>query len=149
MPFPGTSLNSLQSKWDTIKQTAGSVKDRSSLLNGLASITRAAVLNYAVFLADALQTIDAKTANATTNGLLEYARAQENNPSLDLQGTYTTMRTQIIATQDWIVTNFPNTTGELRVYTFDAGKRYVDIALTGGQLTNFKVQLQALIATID
>lgn len=149
MPFPGTSLNSLQSKWDTIKQTSGSVKDRSSLLNGLASITRATVLNYAVFLADALQTLDAKTANGTTNGLLEYARAQENNPSLDLTGTYSTMRTQIVATQDWIVANFPNTTGELRVYTFDAGKRYIDIVLTAPQLSSFKTQLQALIATID
>lgn len=149
MPFPGTSLNSLQSKWDTIKQTSGSIKDRSSLLNGLASITRAAVLNYAVFLADALQTLDAKTANANTNGLLEYARSQENNPTLDLAGLYSTMRTQIVATQDWIVTNFPNTTGELRVYTFDVNKRYVDIVLTAPQLSSFKTQLQALIATID
>ena len=150
MPFPGTSLNSLESKWSTIKQTAGSVKDRSNFLNSATTLSRIAVLNYAVFLADSLQTLDAKTANATTNGLLEYARSQENNPTLDLQATFTTMRTQIVATQDWIVANFPkDAANNLPVYAFDVNKRYVDVFLTAPQLTSFKTQLQALIATID
>jgi hypothetical protein len=67
---------------------------------------------------------------------------------VDIAAEYTAMKAQLIATQDWLVANFPNTTGELRVYTFDANKRFADINLTAPQLSSFKTQLGSLIATV-
>lgn len=149
MAFPSNSVTTLQSKWDAIKSAAGSIKDRALLIINASSVSRVQALNMANVLADNLAVLDAKTANASTNGLLAYARAQDNDPSIDIQTDYTTMRAQIVATQDWLVTNFPQTTGEIRLYTFDATtKKPIDIALTSGQLTSFKTQLNALVATI-
>lgn len=148
MAFPGNSVTSLAAKWQQIKDTSGRIKNECVFLNAAAAVTRKRALDFGNFLADALALLNTLTANATTNGLLEYARSQENNPTLDLTTEYTTMRTQLVATQDWLVANFPNTTGELRVYTFDANKRYADINLTAGQLSSFKTQINALAATI-
>lgn len=149
MAFPGNSVTSLAGKWQQIKDTAGRIKNDCVLLNAAVSITRKRSLDFGNFLADALAQLNLLTANAGTNGLLEYARAQENNPSLDLTTEYNTMRTALIAVQDWLVANFPNTTGELRVYSFDANKRYADILLTAPQLSAFKTQINNLAATIS
>lgn len=149
MAFPGTSVTSLAGKWQSIKSTSGEIKNQCVQLIAQAAITRIRGLEFANFLADSLQSLNTLTANATTNGLLEYARAQENNASLDLVSEYNTMRTALVAAQDWLVANFPNTTGELRVYSFDANKRFANINLTAGQLSAFKTQLTNLSNTID
>lgn len=149
MAFPGNSVTSLAGKWSSIKDASGRIKDQCTLLNAASSITRRRGLEFQNFLADSLASLDALTAGAGSNGLLAYAQAQENNPSLDLVATYNAMRTQLVAAQDWMVANFPNTTGELRVYSFDGNKRYADINLTAPQLSAFKTQLTNLAATID
>jgi hypothetical protein len=77
-----------------------------------------------------------------------YAKTQVNDPKLDIAAEYTTMRTQLVATQDWIVNELPGDGGELRVYTFDVNKRFADVILTAPQLSSFKTQLNALIATV-
>lgn len=146
--FPGNSVTSLAAKWSQIKDTAGRIKNRSLVLIASVSVTRKEALDYANYLADALNTLNTLTANATTNGLLEYAREQENNSDLDLVTEYNTMQAQLIETQDWLVANFPNTGGELLVYIFN-NKRYTDVNLTAPQLTAFKIQLNALAATIS
>ena len=149
MPFPSTSTNSLELMWATIKAITGNIKNQCVSLASLVTITRKKALDYQNFLADSLASLDSLTANATTNGLLAYAQAQENNPSLDLVGTYSTMRTQIVANQDWMVTNFPHTGTELLVYSFDGNKRFADINLTAPQQSAFVTQLNALAATIS
>ena len=148
MAFPSDSTNTLETKWRSVKTNTGRVKNECTRLNAKASITRKEVLEFANMLATVLGNLDSLTANASTNGLLSYARAQENNASLDLTAEYNTMRTQIVNVQNWIVANFPNTTGELRVYTFDVTKRHADINLDGTQLPAFKTQLTNLGSTI-
>ena len=146
MAFPGSGKSSLESAWSRIKSTAGAVKDKSNQLNAAVSVARKEALDYANNLADALALFDSLTA---TPGLLAYARTQEDNATLDLVAEYTAMRTQIVATQDWLVTNFPkDTSNNLSVYAFDVNKRYSNVNLTAGQLTAFKAQLTALAATI-
>lgn len=146
MAFPGTSKSSLATVWSGIKATTGRIKDKCSQMIAAPSLTRIVILEFGNGLADALQYLTTATA---TSGLLAYARNEENDPTLDLVAEYTAMRTQIIATQDWLVANFPNDgTGGLSVYTFDVNKRYANINLTAGQLTAFKNQLAALSATI-
>lgn len=149
MAFPGNSVTSLAGKWDLITSHTGTLKNRCVALNAKAAITRVEVLVFQNQLADTLDSLATLIANATTNGLLEYAREQVNNPSLDLTAEYNAMRTQLIACQDWVVANFPATTGELRVYSFDGNKRYANVDLTAGQLSAFKTQLTNLANTIS
>lgn len=146
--FPGNSKTSIAGRWERIKNTSGQIKDKCVSLGGMANITRIAVLEFANFLADSMASLDVLTANAVADGLLDYARAQESDSGLDLVAEYNTMRTQIVATQDWMVANFPATSGELRVYAFDGNKRYGNINLTAGQLSAFKTQLTSLSNTI-
>jgi hypothetical protein len=148
MAFPSDSTTTLETKWRSVKNNTGRLKNECTRLIAKSSITRKEVLEFANALATVLANLDLLTANASTNGLLAYAQEQESNASLNLVSEYTTMRNQIIAVQNWTVTNFPNTSGELRAYVFDAQSRHVDINLDAGQLTAFKTQVSNLSATI-
>lgn len=149
MAFPSNSTTTPARKWFDIKDITGSIKTTCVNHNAAAVIKRREVLEFANALADKLAALDALTANATTNGLLDYARAQENNPTLDLAAEFTTMRNAIVATQNWIVNNFPKSaTSELQVYVFDVNKRFADINLDSTQLSAYKTQINALSVTI-
>lgn len=146
MSFPGSGSTALSTIWSGIKATTGRMKDQAVVNNAASSLTRKQVLDYGNFLADSLALLNSYTGVA---GLQAYARNEENNATLNLASEYSALQTQIVATQDWGVTNFPNTSGELRVYTYDANKRFADIVLTGPQLTSYKNQLSSLIAAIN
>jgi hypothetical protein len=145
MAFPSDTSLDLETAWNGLRAAAGRMKSTASAFSAAPSITRRQVLDFANALADYLAQFNSYTAVA---GLPAYAKTQVNDPNLDIAAEYTTMRTQLVATQDWIVNNFPATTGELRVYTFDVNKRFADVALTAPQLSSFKTQLNALIATV-
>jgi protein involved in sex pheromone biosynthesis len=145
MAFPSDTALDLESAWANLRATAGRMKGTASAFAAAASITRRQVLDFANALADYLAQFNSYTA---VPGLAAYAKTQVNDPNLDIAAEYTTMRTQLVATQDWIVNNFPATTGELRVYVFDGNKRFSDVILTAPQLSSFKSQLNSLIATV-
>lgn len=149
MAFRSLAQLALSRKWEQIKENERVLSAHTLDLSSAPSLTRKQVLDYASFLADRLAAFDALTVNANTNGLLEYARQQEHDDTYDPVPPYQAMRAQLVATQDWIVANFPATGGELQVFVFDANKRFAHILLTAGQLSSFKVQLAALSATID
>ena len=133
-----------------ITAMTGDIKAACVNLLAQGSVTRRAALDMANRLADRLASLDALTANAGTNGLVAYAQAQCGNPTRDLAGEYTACRTQIAAVQSWLVANFPkDASGNLVVYAFNGNNRFVDIALTAGELSAFKTQLTNLSATID
>lgn len=145
--FPGNGKVTLRTSWDGITEKASRVKQTASAMVAASSITRRAVLDYANSLADSLATLD---AYVTTPGLLAYARNELNDATVDLAAEFTAMRTQLVATQDWMVANFPkDASNNLAVYSFDVNKRFADINLTAGQLTAFKSQLNLLIGTIN
>jgi len=150
MAMPSSSSNTLQMRWQRIKDTNGYVKNQCDSLIAQVTVTRRRGLEIANLLADALSALDALTVNAIASGLLAYAQAQENDPALDIPAAYSAMRTQIVATQDWLVANFPKDgSGNLAVYVFNGGKRFADVPLSAGELVAFKAQLTALAATID
>jgi hypothetical protein len=145
MSFPSDSTTDPASAWAGARATAGRMKVTAQQFVAAGSVTRKAVLDYANSLADSLAAFDGFTA---IPGIGVFAKEQTNNQNFDIAAEYSAMRTQLIATQDWIVSNFPATTGELRVYTFDVNKRYADVLLTAPQLSSFKTQLNSLIATV-
>lgn len=144
MAFPSDNTLDLATAWAGIRAAAGRMKAQAQTLHGAASVTRRQALDCANALADYLATFTTYTA---VEGLAAYAQEQTDS-AVDIVAEYQAMRTALIAVQDWLVANFPNTTGELRVYTFDGNKRFADINLTAGQLSAFKTQLASLIATV-
>lgn len=147
MAFPAEGKVTLRRAWEGITSQSTRIKRIANELIAASNITRKNILDYANSLTESLATLD---GYVTTPGLLAYAQNELNDATINLSAEFTTMRTQIVATQDWIVANFPkDAAGNLAVYAFDANKRYTDINLTSGQLTAFKTQLNALVATIN
>lgn len=145
--FPASGKVMLNGAWLQMIQTAAQIKSTAQSLVSAPSVSRMQALNYANSLAAALATLDSL---AGTSGIAEYAQAQMNDATINIVTEYTAMRFQIVATQNWIVANFPNDgAGNLIVYTFDANKRYVDIALTTAERSAFVAVLNSLIATIN
>lgn len=145
--FPASGVTTLATAWGQVRGTAAHVKQQSVDLNNASSVTRMTVLNFCNALADALARLD---QYAAVSGLAAYVQAELNDSSINIASEFTTMRTQIVALQDWIVANFPKDgSSNLVVYSFDSNKRFADIALTTAQLAAFKIQLAALIATIN
>jgi hypothetical protein len=145
MAFPSDTALDIETAWVNLRASAGRMKATASSYSAASSLTRKQVLDFGNALADYLAQFNSYTA---VPGLGAYAKTQVNDPNLDIAAEYNTMRTQLQATQDWIVANFPATGGELRVYTFDVNKRFADVLLTAPQLSSFKTQLNALIATV-
>ena len=148
MAFPAPVAD-IAEVWNQVKGHVRRIKNTAQFYVAQPTVTRRQGLEYATHLAIDLANLDAYITTPGTPGLLAYARSQVNDPALDLAAEWASVRAQVVATQDWLVVNFPNTTGELRVYTFDAAKKPVDINLTGPQLTAFKNQLSLLVATIS
>ena len=147
MAFPAEGKITLRRAWDGITSAATRIKRIANEYIAMSSITRLAVLEYARTLAESLAILDSNTATA---GLLAYAQNELNDATINLSAEYTAMRTQIVATQDWIVANFPkDAVGNLVVYVFDSNKKYINVALTSGQLTACKAQLNSLVVTIN
>lgn len=147
MAFPASGKVTLRQAWEGILSNAIRIKRMAQELVASPSITRRTVLDFENALTDSLATLDSYTS---TQGLLAYAQNELNDATINLAAEYTTMRTQIVATQDWIVANFPkDASSNLAVYSFDVDKKYIDIILTTGQLAAVKTQLNALIATIN
>jgi len=148
MAMPSNSGKSLSRRWESIKDTTGRIKDKCTQFIAQ-NVTRKQAIDFMNQLADELALLDVLTANGQTNGLLEYAQAQESDGGLNIINDYSTMRVQIVATQDWLIANLPrDASNNLSIYSTGPDKRYADIQLTAGQLTAFRTQLTALSATI-
>lgn len=148
MAFPASGKITLRKAWDGVTNSAAIIKQTANDMVAAAAITRKKVLDYQNSLADNLAILDSYSA---TPGLAAYAQNELNDATINIVAEYTAMRTQIVATQDWIVANFPKDAADnLAVYSFDViNKRYTDVILTAGQLAAFKTQLGLLIATIN
>lgn len=144
MAFPSDSSLDLATAWAGIRAVAGRMKAQAVTMGNSVDITRRTALDYANALADYLVDFD---RYAAVSGLATYAQEQTGT-AINIVTEFNAMRAQLVATQDWLVANFPETTGELRVYSFDANKRFADINLTATQLSAFKTQLTALAATV-
>ena len=145
--FPASGKIPLVRAWEQVIETADTVKQQSVRLRDATRISRIEVLEYCNLLADSLQRLDQYSA---VSGLVEYANNELNDPTINIVTEYATMRTQIVATQDWIVSNYPkDAIGNLVVYSFGSDKRYADVYLTTAQQEAFKARLVLLIATIN
>lgn len=145
MAFPGRGENGLASVWSRLQGAAGRIRDRAQAFIGNAAISRRDALEFHNYLLDVRAQMELLV---TAPGLQTYGQNEINTPSLNLATEYTAMRDAIDVVLLWLIANFPNTTGELRVYTFTSN-RVSDIALNPSELSAYKAQLGSLANTIS
>jgi hypothetical protein len=148
MAFP--SQTDAATAWQVIRNTASTIKVRSTGLNTLSlagNVGSSALLEYLDWLLDRRADL---AAYAATPGLAVYAQDQVNNPSLNITTEFNSMTAAIDNLRTWMTTNFPKDgSGFLLAHTFDGAGRKVDRLFSTAALATFRTNLQAVIATID
>lgn len=148
MAFP-SSTQSLDAVWMGSQSTAARIRTQAQETRNTSAagnISTKVILDFATGLADAIQDLDTAAA---TPGIAQYARDQLANPALDIAAEFTAMRAQMVATRDWIGTNFPaDVNSYLLFIQFTAERRFTYRQFTSAQTAGLRTQLDALIATI-
>jgi hypothetical protein len=85
---------------------------------------------------------------AATPGIVQYARDQKNNQTLDVVAEFNAMVAAIDQVTNWITTNFPKAaTGELLERTLGS-EGPIEVTFTSAQTAGLRTQLDSLIGTI-
>jgi hypothetical protein len=153
MAFPsatGSKEFDLERAWAHARQYAGMVKANAQNVRALSlagTLPSANVLALVSFLADAK--IEFARVSSVP-GLAAYARAQVDDPALDIAAEFTNMVSTLDGTIGWIVTNFPKDAGGfLLAQTILASGRTQDRIFTAAATATLRTQLDALIAAIN
>lgn len=153
-PFPssggGTSPLTQAEAWVEARAVAAQIKSAASAIAASSQsgpVSGLQIANFAGFLASQNTAL---TACAAVPEIVAYAEAQINNPTFDIAGSFTAMQNAVVATVQWITTNFPKDTSNfLQFITFDVNGNLVYSTFSVAQLAGFVTQLNALIATIN
>ena len=149
MAFPA-SQQTLEDALAKVRQVALRIQSQAQNLRTRTVSESVAREDFVVLqrqLDDAIEVWDAATA---VPGLLQYARDQYNDQTLDISTEYTAMRAAAIDLRDWIFNNIPTSAGgavELKTNT-TAGD-LVDILVTPAQAAGFRTEADAFTATIS
>lgn len=154
MPFPasnGTSVPlTLDVAWASARAAASQIQAQCATLSaqiGTGTVSSQSITNVATVLAGLNVQL---TTYAAVPGIVAYAQAQVNNPSLDVAGAFNAMQTALVAAVTWIVTNFPKDSSNfLQCLTFNAQGLLVWSTFTQAQLSGLATLLTALSATIN
>ena len=90
----------------------------------------------------------ALVAAAATPGIVQFARDQKNNQTLDVVVEFTAMLVALDAVIAWISTNFPKDAGGFLLARSFSGTTIVDRMFPSAQTAGLRAQLDTLIATI-
>lgn len=153
MAFPsanGTKEFDLERAWAHSRQVAGAVKRESQNVRAMSAagtLPSSSVLGLVSFLADAK--IEFARVSSVP-GLAAYARAQIDDPAMDIAVEFTNMVSALDGTISWIVTNFPKDTGGfLLAQIILPSGRTQDRIFTAAATATFRTQLDSLIAAIN
>lgn len=150
MTFPSSTgaTKSLDDAWRNATNTAAAIKQRAQAIvtqSAAGNVGASQIMDMLVFFADAkviLQT------SAAVPGIAAYAQTQSGNANIAAE--FSAMTTQLDATRDWVINNFPKDgSGFLLERTLAADGRWVDRQFSAATLAPFRTVLNALIATID
>ncbi len=89
-------------------------------------------------------------ASKNTSGILDYARDQFDDLTIDLPTEFNALITAIDAVITWIVDNFPTSPGGfLQRFTIAVDGVLTDRSFSSAQTAGLRTQLQALFAAIE
>jgi hypothetical protein len=155
MAFPsssGTVKGNLSGAWDMARDIAGHIKMRAVNLRSASvagAITSDTMLVYIANLAEWRTSL---IAISQLPGMVAYARAQINDPNVDIAAEFNAMIAGLDGVVSWVVTNFPKDgSGFLLAKTFNADNsgRTVDRTFSAAQTAGLRTVLDTLIAAIN
>jgi len=155
MSFPsstGTVQDNLAQAWHLARSVASALKQRANALRTAAAagtVGSSAILDFATYLAEAKLMFNKAAA---LPGIAAYARAQIDDPTLDIVAEFQAMVAKLDDTTAWVTANFPKDgSGFLLARQFQAGNtgRTTDRQFSIAQTATLRLALDALIAAID
>lgn len=149
MAWPASSQN-LAEGFALVNATANKLKQRVQALSTASGAGPTSRQQYLDLQRSLDEAITRWSQVGALPGIVEYARAQLDNPTLDVVAEFTTMRDAAIALRDWINTNFPRdaTSQAVLVYAYNAAGIPTELTFTSGQTATFRAQANAFTATV-
>ncbi len=125
-----------------VKQFA--TQARNALLAGAVSAN--AVIQIMTNLKSSIEVWDSVSS---LPGITQYAKDQEDDQAYNVVAEFTTMRTEAVAARDWVITNFPKSTGNfIEKDTLELDGAITVRQFTPAQTTGLQTALADLIAAI-
>ena len=107
--------------------------------------------SYLSLLAQLGAAVNRWAAIAAISGMGAYAQNQYGSGTLNIGAEFTAMRNAAISLRDWIFTNFPKDAGSgaVLVTTVDTNGVQTALEFTSQQVSGFRTQADAFVATIS
>ena len=139
-----TALADVMGMAASVNTTTIVIRD-DSIVGG---VPRRRLVNYMERLKRAIDVID---KYSSTPGLLQYARDQYNDQTLDIVADFGTFRSSCNQLKTWVFNTFPKDagTGAWLVSEFDANGVETQLTFTSAQLSTFVTHCNTLLATMD
>lgn len=149
MAYPA-SQQLLVAALQEVGQVANRTRVRTVRLRDLAAagpVDRRALLD---FMSEMTGAINSWASANSLSGIVQYARDQFDDPTLDVVAEFSAMRNAATTLRDWIFNNFPKDAGGAwLINSYDNTGNSTSLQFTQAQLTQFIVSADALIATIS
>jgi len=150
MTFPA-SQRRLQREFENAMDTTLSVQANVTRVrddSAAGAIPRQEVLSIQRLLASAIGIWNAASGTA---GMAQYARDQLDDQALNIGTEFTAMIAAAGSFRDWINTNLPRDSGSQAVLlqTADANGVRADLTFTSTQLSGFRTEADAFLATVS
>ena len=129
---------------ESIRVKAFATQARNALIAGPVSAN--AVIQIMTNLKSSIEVWDSVSS---LSGIAQYAKDQEDDQAYNVVAEFTTMRTEAVAARDWVITNFPKSTGNfIEKDTLELDGAITVRQFTPAQTTGLQTALADLIAAI-
>ena len=129
---------------ESIRVKAFATQARNALIAGAVSAN--AVIQIMTNLKSSIEVWDTVSS---LSGIAQYAKDQEDDQAYNVVAEFTTMRTEAVAARDWVITNFPKSTGNfIEKDTLELDGAITVRQFTPAQTTGLQTALADLIAVI-
>jgi len=150
MAFPA-SQQTLDSGLAEASQIANNMKASVQRLRDQSAVGATSRSSYLSLLAQLGAAVNRWAAIAAISGMGAYAQNQYGSGTLNIGAEFTAMRNAAISLRDWIFTNFPKDAGSgaVLVTTVDTNGVQTALEFTSQQVSGFRTQADAFVATIS
>lgn len=147
MAFP-TALTAAES-FGKVQATARRMQTAIQQLHDQSAAGNTAVVTYVQMINNIHGAVTLWDSLAATPGLVQYARDQYNDQTLDIVAEFQAMRAAVIGLRNWIFANIPKDANDVPLLqTLNADGTLSDRTVTPAQTAGFRTQAQAVLATM-
>lgn len=129
---------------ESIRVKAFATQARNALIAG--NVSANAVIQI---MSNMKSSIELWDSVSSVPGIAQFAKDQQDDPAYDVVGEFLVMRTEAVATRDWVIANFPKSAGNfIEKDTLEADGAITVRQFTPAQTTGLQTVLADLIAAI-